>query len=310
MRNISRRRFLQSLSAMGLSAPYLPSVLSNPASQNIVPLNTIPKSGEKISALGMGTWQTFAIEDDANELETRVNILKTFFSMGGMMIDSSPMYGTSERTIGQCLKRISDVKNLFSATKVWTRGWESGMRQMERSRMLWGVNQFDLMQIHNLLDYETHIATLKDWKKQGKIRYIGITTSHGRRHEDMLDIMKSEPAIDFVQFTYNILDRDAEQYLLPLAKEQNLAVIINMPFDKGRLFDRVEGKKLPAWARDIDCFNWAQFFLKFVISHPAVTLAIPATSRVDHMHENMGALIGRLPNQAMRKHMVDYFRNL
>ena len=192
---------------------------------------------------------------------------------------------------------------MFSASKVWTLLRALGVRQMNASRELWGVDRFDLMQIHNMLDWSTHIETLKEWKAQGRIRMIGMTTSHGERHEALAQTMAEQP-LDVVQFTYNILDRAAERRLLPLAAERRLAVIINRPFRQGALIDAVKRHKLPDWASEIDCANWAQFLLKFVVSHPAVTCVIPATTRVDHMRENMGALRGRLPDQAMRQRMI------
>jgi diketogulonate reductase-like aldo/keto reductase len=258
----------------------------------------------------MGSWQTFAVGDDPEEIKIRTRVLQAFFDQGGALIDSSPMYGTSEEVIGECLARINNKQNLFAATKVWTFGWQQGIRQMRRSRAKWRIKNFDLMQIHNLMDWDTHLATLKAWKTDGRIRYIGITTSHGRRHEEMEHIMKNEEAIDFVQFTYNIEDREAEERLLPLAQERKLAVIINRPFQHAGLFDNVNGKPLPEWAAEFDCYNWAQFFLKFIISHPAVTCAIPATSRVDHMLENMGALYGKLPDTEMRERMIRYYQSI
>ena len=225
------------------------------------------------------------------------------------MVDSSPMYGSSEAVIGWCLARIDNKAGLFSATKVWTPTQFMGIRQMEASEALWGTERFDLLQIHNLLDWEAHLETLLEWKAAGRVRYIGITTSHGRRHGDFLQVMAEQP-IDFVQFTYNVLDREAEQRLLPLAAERGLAVIVNRPFRRGALFDRFAGKPLPDWAGEIDCANWAQFFLKFIVSHPAVTCAIPATSRVDHMLENMGAATGRLPDAEMRRRMIGYVESL
>jgi aryl-alcohol dehydrogenase-like predicted oxidoreductase len=174
---------------------------------------------------------------------------------------------------------------------------------------LWGTRRFDLMQVHNLLNWESHLETLLAWKAEGRVRYVGVTTSHGRRHDTLEKVMADQP-IDFVQFTYNIVDREAESRLLPLAAERGLAVIINRPFRRGALFDHVEGRQLPGWAGAVDCTNWAQFFLKFIVSHPAVTCAIPATSRVDHMRENMGALHGRLPDQAMRERMIRHVESL
>jgi len=308
MPHYTRRHFLKIVNALGLASVIGPVRALDTDSNYIT--HTIPKSGEKIPSIGMGSWLTFAVGDDTKQKQQRVEVLSTFFEHGGALIDSSPMYGTSEEVIGYCLKQLHYPKRLFAATKVWTNGWQAGIRQMKHSQHLWGIDRFDLMQIHNLLDYDTHLATLKHWKAEGKIRYIGVTTSHGRRHEELIQIIKTEPALDFVQFTYNIEDREAEQYLLPLAKERQLAVIINRPFQRGGLFDRVKGKPLPAWAKEIDVHNWAQFFLKFIISHPAVTAAIPATSRVDHMRENMGAMVGRLPNKSMRQQMLKTYEQL
>jgi len=211
--------------------------------------------------------------------------------------------------IGYCLKRLSNAQPLFAATKVWTPFQWLGVQQMEASEALWGTDRFDLMQVHNLLDWEAHLETLLEWKAQGRVRYIGMTTSHGRRHDDLEKIMATQP-IDFVQFTYNVLDREAETRLLPLAAERGLAVIVNRPFRRGALFDLFDHRPLPDWAGDIDCTNWAQVFLKFTVSHPAVTCAIPATSRVDHMLENMGAAYGRLPDGEMRRRMVRYVESL
>jgi diketogulonate reductase-like aldo/keto reductase len=229
--------------------------------------------------------------------------------MGGQLIDSSPMYGSSEQVIGKAMEQLGRPAGLFAATKVWTSGWQAGIRQMERSRLLWGVEQFDLMQVHNLLDWQTHLATLKEWKADGRIRYLGVTTSHGRRHAELESIMQKEP-LDFVQLTYNLVDREVEQRLLPLAAERGIAVLANRPFQGGGLFSRFRNRPLPEWADEIDCQNWAQFFLKFVISHPAVTCAIPATSQVAHMRENMGAAYGHLPEPAMRRRMLEYVNSL
>ncbi|MEM8744669.1 MAG: aldo/keto reductase [Pseudomonadota bacterium] len=257
----------------------------------------------------MGTWITFNVGPSQKLRDARLKVLQTFFDMGGGMVDSSPMYGTSEDVVGYCLKRIENDQTLFSATKVWTVAEAMGKRQMKTSAELWGLETFDLMQIHNLLDWETHLRTLKSWKERGRFRHIGITTSHGRRHDDLLDVMRTEP-LDFVQFTYNILDREAEKRLLPAAADKGQAVIINRPFRRGDLISRFERHPLPEWAAEIDCKSWAPFLLKFIISHPAVTCAIPATSKVEHMRENMGVLKGPLPDEAMRRRMVDYVESL
>ena len=305
--NVRRRTFLGWLAALALT----PSVgmQSRPALPGSMNKKVIPASGEQIPVIGMGSWITFNVGDNESLRDNRVEVLRTFFDMGGAVIDSSPMYGSSEEVIGYCLERISNKGSLFAATKVWTLLKWLGIRQMASSRQLWGVDRFDLLQVHNLLDWESHLETLLEDKKQGRLRYIGVTTSHGRRHETMERVMAEQP-LDFAQFTYNILDRKAEKRLLPLAAERGLAVIVNRPFQRKKLFRRFGHFPLPEWAQEFDCSNWAQFFLKFVVSHPAVTCAIPATSRVDHMQENMGALYGRLPEPAMRDRMVRYVESL
>ena len=283
-----------------------------PASAQARPMITkpIPATGERLPVIGMGSWLTFDVGDDTALRDARVEVLRTFFAAGGGMIDSSPMYGSSEAVIGYCLERLGESPTLFSATKVWTVLQSFGVQQMQASERLWAPEGgFHLMQVHNLLDWEAHLETLADWKAEGRVRYVGVTTSHGRRHPDMVRVLANEP-LDFVQFTYNILDREAERVLLPLAAERGLAVIVNRPFRRGRLFDLFQRHPLPDWAAEIDCANWAQFLLKFAVSHPAVTCAIPATSRVDHMEENMGAAYGRLPDAEMRRRMVRYVEAL
>jgi len=257
----------------------------------------------------MGSWITFDVGSDRALRDYRVKLLGSFFDMGGGILDSSPMYGSSQEVIGYCLARLPQQRSLFSATKVWIWLQSRGAEQMKESKRLWGVERFDLMQIHNLLDWESHLETLVAYKAQNRIRYIGVTTSHGRRHDTMANVMAEQP-LDFVQLTYNILDRQAERRLLPLAAERGQAVIANRPFRGGDLFDYFARHPLPGWAGEFDCANWAQFFLKFIVSHPAVTCAIPATSRIDHLRENMGALRGRLPDHDMRQRMVRYVENL
>ena len=304
---LSRRAFLASLATLALS-PFLGAGSATAATGPMLK-RAIPATGEQVPVIGMGSWITFNVGEDKELRDHRVKVLQTFFYMGGGVIDSSPMYGSSEAVIGYCLERIPNKRALFSATKVWTIFKWLGVRQMEASRQLWGTDRFDLMQIHNMLDWETHLETLLDWKAQGRVRYIGMTTSHGRRH-DALETVMSEQPLDFVQFTYNILDREAERRLLPLAAERGLAVIVNRPFRRGALFDDFERRPLPDWTREFDCANWAQFFLKFIVSHPAVTCAIPATSQVDHMRENMGAAFGRLPEPETRERMIRYVASL
>ena len=301
-----RRQFLQWLA--GLAAAV--TLGTGQAAPNPVAIKkAIPASGEKLPVIGMGSWLTFDVGADEAARATRVQVMQAFFDQGGALIDSSPMYGSSQEVIGHGLRQIRNKGALFAATKVWIYGQWLGIKQMEAARELWGVPRFDLMQIHNMLDWRSHLQTLKAWKAEGRIRYIGITTSHGRRHEELERALAKEP-FDFVQFTYNLADRDVEQRLLPLAAERGIAVIINRPFDGGALFDTVRGKPLPAWAAEFDCANWAQFFLKFIVSHPAVTCAIPATSRVPHMLENMGAGFGRLPDAVTRQRMLAYYAKL
>ena len=273
-------------------------------------LRTIPSSGERIPVVGMGTWITFNVGDDETLLTERAQVLKAFFELGGAVVDSSPMYGTSEAVVGRCLDQMPEHREqLFAATKVWSFLDSLGRQQIANSHKLWDVDTFSLMQVHNLLNWEGHLKALRKDKEDGRLRYIGITTSHGRRHEELEQLMRSEP-LDFVQFTYNVLDREPEKRLLPLAVDKGLAVVINRPFRCNGLFELYETKPLPEWAGEIGCANWAQFFLKFIISHPAVTCAIPATRRVDHMHQNMGAMQGPLPDQEMRKRMVAYVESL
>ncbi len=307
MWHVTRRAFLASMSALGAVGTFARPSTSTAA---VTPLTkAIPKTGERLPVIGMGSWLTFSVGDSKSAREVRVHVLRAFFEAGGGTIDSSPMYGSSEEVIGYCLKRIPNRERLFAATKVWTPLQWYGVQQMQRSEHLWGQGPFDLMQVHNLWSWEAHLETLLEMKADGRIRYIGVTTSHGRRHVELAKIMASAP-IDFVQFTYNMLDREAEPRLLPLAAERSLAVIINRPFRRGDLFDRYERHPLPPWAAEIDCANWAQFFLKFIVSHPAVTCAIPATSRVGHMRENMGAARGRLPGPETRRRMIRYVENL
>jgi len=301
-----RRQFLQWLAGLGATVTLAPG-FATPKPAAI--MKVIPVSGEKIPVIGMGSWLTFDVGANEAARAVRVQVLQTFFDQGGALIDSSPMYGSAQEVIGHCLRQIQDKKALFAATKVWIYGRWLGIKQMEAAQQLWGVTRFDLMQIHNMLDWQGHLETLKAWKAEGRIRYIGITTSHGRRHPDMERALAKEQ-FDFVQFTYNLADRDAEQRLLPLAAKRGVAVIINRPFDGGALFGSVRGKPLPAWAAEFDCTNWAQFFLKFVVSHPAVTCAIPATSQVAHMQENMGAGFGRLPNADTRQRMISHYAKL
>jgi diketogulonate reductase-like aldo/keto reductase len=265
----------------------------------------VPSGGEALPVIGMGTWITFNVGRDPVAREARTEVLRSFFELGGGLIDSSPMYGSSEEVVGYCLKRLGPQPGLFSATKVWTSSGAEGPSQIADSHRLWGIDRFDLLQVHNLLAWRSHLETLFAMKAEGKLRYVGITTSHGRRHRELEAIMGTQP-LDFVQATYNPVDREVERRILPLAAERGIAFIANRPFQGGSLIDRVQRHSLPGWAAEIDCANWAQFLLKFTVSHPAVTCAIPATRRVEHMHENMGAATGTMPDGAMRARMAQH----
>lgn len=303
---MNRRKFL--LSSLASTAVFKLPTLTVSATNPILK-RPIPSSGELIPSVGMGTWITFDVGTHPSNLLHHTQILEQFFAHGGGMIDSSPMYGTAQKVLGKCFTQMNAPKSLFSATKVWTPGKWLGIQQMEASEKLWGLNNFDLLQVHNLLDWQSHLQTLHDWQDSKRVRYTGVTTSHGRRHDELTKIMQTEK-IDFVQFTYNITNIHAEEVLLPLAAEKGIAVIINRPFDGGRLFNKVKDKTLPEWAIEFGCHNWAQYFLKYILSHPAVTVAIPATSQIEHMNENMGALIGELPNAIMRNKMRSHFLTL
>ena len=304
---MDRRTFITALSALAsLPAMAPPRLSAGPATALAKP---IPSTGEALPVIGMGTWITFNVGGDPRALAVRSEILRSFFSAGGGLIDSSPMYGTAEAVLGKTLPESGDTSGLFSATKVWTRDGDAGPPEIARSQRLWGVERFDLLQVHNLLAWRAHLRTLTRMKAEGRVRYIGVTTSHGRRHAELERIMRSEP-LDFVQLTYNLVDREAEQRLLPLAQERDIAVIANRPFRGGPLVERAQRHPLPEWAGEVGCRNWPQVLLKFIVSHPGVTCAIPATSRVEHMRENMGAARGPLPDAAMRRRMAADFAAL
>ena len=298
-----RREFIGTISSL-LAAAATPGLART--ATNGIHTRTIPSSGEAIPCVGLGSWLTFDVLDFGGRRERCRQVIEAFLQSGGKLIDSSPMYGSSQEVIGESLAAIEDDGDLFAATKVWIPGGVTGRFQAENSLKTWGLTRFDLLQVHNLVDWDTHLAWLNEWKAGGRIRYTGVTTSHGRRHEEMARIMREQP-VDFVQFTYNIRDREAERELLPMARDQGKAVIINRPFRQGSLFEGVEGMPLPDWAAEIEVRNWAQYFLKFIVSHPAVTCAIPATSQPGHLAENMGALLGPLPDEAMRREMVGYY---
>jgi diketogulonate reductase-like aldo/keto reductase len=300
---MKRRLLLKLLPAIGLCAPAAAQVAPS-ARPHARP---IPASGESIPVIGLGTWITFNVGNDRAARDQCIEVMRHFFAAGGRVIDSSPMYGSAQGVVGEGLHKLDAHRQVFSAEKVWTSS--NGARQIEATRQLWGVPRFDLLQVHNLLAWQEQLALLQDMKAAGRLRYVGITTSEGRRHRDIEQIMRSH-RIDFVQLTYNLLDREAEQRLLPLARDRGIAVLANRPFREGALLRDLQRHPVPAWAADIDCVSWPQLALKFIVSHPAVTCAIPATSRVPHVRENMAAAVGRMPDEEFRKRMVAHVERL
>lgn len=305
---MNRRLFLEQSGVLALSL-YTPGLAAKNNSKKTLIQKTIPSSSEKIAAIGMGTWITFNVGSDLSLRKNRTKVLEKFFEKGGQVIDSSPMYGSSQEVVGYALKQLNFPNNTFAADKIWTDEKSEGPEQFADMRKDWNIKEFGILQVHNLVNWKAHLPYMRELKKQGKIKHVGITTSHGRRHDEFIEIMKSEP-LDFVQLTYNITHRDVEKEILPLAQEKNIAVIANRPLDGGRLFDRFQGKKLPAWCKEYDITCWSQYFLKFIISHPALTCAIPATSQLPHMEENMGACYGPLPDEKVRKQMISYLSRL
>tara|TARA_R110001592_G_scaffold363043_2_gene679788 strand:- start:49627 stop:50556 length:930 start_codon:yes stop_codon:yes gene_type:complete len=307
-----KRRQLLHLSA-GLLASHSLQLRAGetPAPTPTLPLiqRPIPSSGELLPVMGMGTSRTFDTDDNEASLTVLREVVEAFFNGGGTVIDSSPMYGNAESRVGDILRAMPQPPRMFAATKVWTTGRQQGIAQMDESARRMNVKQFDLIAIHNLQDWQTHIETLRQWKEQGKVRYIGITTSHGRDHDAFMDVMRNEP-LDFVQFTYNIEDRTAEQKLLPLAAERGIATMINRPYQRGGLFNKSRGKPLPEMAADLDVTSWGQFYLKFILGHPAVTSIIPATASPSHMMDNMRANFGRVPDAQQRAEMLRIFEQL
>lgn len=269
-------------------------------------LKRIPGTGEEIPAIGMGTWQTFMVDEVEAELAPLREVLRVFHDAGGRVVDSSPMYGNAETVTGDIARELGLIDDLWIATKVWTQGEAEGRTQMEQSMsQLQRPTSIELMQVHNLVDVEVHLDTLQAWKEQGRFRYIGITNTSASRYPQVEALLDDE-RIDFLQTNYSLAERGAAERLLPKAIERDVAVITARPFSGGALFPRVQGLALPAWAAEFDCTAWSQFFLKYIISHPAVTCAIPATSDPVHMRENMGACQGRLPDADMRRRMESF----
>lgn len=304
---LNRRQLLQ-LGASMAAIPTLP-LLASTVTDTAVITRAIPGSGEKIPVIGMGTSRTFDTNATPAAMAQLGNVMRAFLDGGGSVIDSSPMYGKAEARVGDILRQLQPPPNVFAATKVWTQGQQKGITQIDTSASRMHVSQFGLIAVHNLRDWQVHLKTLRKLKEEGRVRHIGITTSHGRYHTELQKIMKNEP-LDFVQFSYNIADRDAEKVLLPLAAEHGIATMINRPFQRGELFSRTRGKALPAIAKETGCTSWAQFFLKYIHSHPAVTCVIPASAKPTHMADNMRANIGDVPTLAQRQAMQSAFEKI
>jgi len=307
---LSRRQTLQLLGG-ALAALTLPtgSLLAKPAP---ILTKSLPGTEDKLPVIGMGTWRTFNVGSDPELLRARTDVVREFFRLGGGLVDSSPMYGSAPDVMGHALEQLGRPDSLFAAEKVWSPAGGSAREQVAELERRWGIPRFDLVQVHNLTDWRDHLAALHEMKAEGRIRHVGITTSHGRRHREFERIMDEED-LDFVQFTYNIAYREAEQRLLPLAREKGIAVIANRPYGGGRLIKGLQrrGEPVPSWAREaFDCRTWADFLLKFIVSHPAITCAIPATTQVEHMTENMQAGRGPMPSAATRQRMARFIESL
>src|SRR5687768_9259832 len=304
----SRRSALKLFAGLLAAGPARAATPSAPASSSMI-TRPIPRSGETLPVVGLGTWQTFDVGLDAAERAGLREVLQTLVARGGKVVDSSPMYGEAERVAGDLTSDLGLRDRLFLATKVWTSGREAGIRQMEQSMKLMRAKRMDLMQIHNLLDHETHTKTLRDWKGAGRVRYIGVThyTSSAFRELEKLVATKQ---FDFVQFNFSMGESAAEERLLPACADSGTAVIVNRPFAQGGLFARVKGKSLPPWAADFDCNSWGQFFLKWIVANPAVTCVIPATRRRAHMEDNAQAGAGRLPDAATRRRMLEHLQQV
>src|SRR5262245_44630002 len=293
----------------GLLLPVAPSRGQGRGESSAMLTRAIPSSGEKLPVIGLGTWRAFDVDLSADVRRQREDVLSTFVKLGGRVIDSSPMYGRAEEVIGQLSSALGIRDKLFLATKVWTEGKQSGIQSMERSMSLLRTNRIDLMQVHNLVDVSTQLATLQEWKQQSRIRYTGITHYESGALSEIEKLMRSQK-FDFLQINYSLLEPDAEERVLPLAQERGIAVIANRPFGAGDLFSKVRSKPLPDWATEFDCRLWAQFFLKWIVANPVITCAIPATNKPRHIDDNMEGGIGRLPDAKLRHRMAELVRSL
>ena len=303
--SIHRARFLRLSAAVAAQMAMAPlhAQTAAAAAPTRMQQRAIPSSGEQLGVIGCGTWQTFDVGSAAEDRKRLADVLRVLFEAGGSVVDSSPMYGRSEAVTGDLLTQLNMHDRAFVATKVWTRGAAEGVRQMEESMRLLQHKRIELMQIHNLVDWRTHLKTLRAWKEAGRIKYLGITHYTESAFGELESIMKAEKP-DFVQLNYSLDDRAAEARLLPLAAERGIAVLVNQPFGGGGLLRGLADKPLPAWAADIGCASWAQVLLKYVVSHPAVTCVIPGTGKPEHMRDNVAAGMGAMPDAAMRRRIA------
>lgn len=301
---MDRREALRRLGVTA-GAAWMASVTGPGRAQSPHPIaaRPIPSTGETIPIIGLGTWQTFDAGSDAAARKPLEEVLEAFSAAGGRVIDSSPMYGSSEEVVGDLRTKTGAPPKPFIATKVWTTGREAGICQMEDSMRKLRVKVMDLMQVHNLLDVDTHLATLDAWKKEGRVRYVGVTHYTAGGAEEVARLVSKRP-VDFVQINYSVAERDAEKRLLPLCREKGIAVIANRPFAGGELFRQLRARPVPPWAGELDCATWAQLMLKFVVSHPAMTCAIPASAKPEHTRDNMAAGIGKMPDAQLRERIA------
>jgi diketogulonate reductase-like aldo/keto reductase len=298
------------LGAVSLASLLMSESRSQPARAGAALLTRpIPSTGEPLPAVGLGTWQAFDVAGDAAAIDEARETLKALAAGGGRVIDSSPMYGSAESVAGQLVQELGLRDRVFVATKVWTEGRNAGRSQMDASMRKLRVDRLDLMQVHNLVDTGTHLDTLREWKAAGRVRYVGVTHYHAGAHAALEKIVRAGE-VQFVQVNYSLAEPEADRRLLQAAADKGVAVIVNRPFAEGAMFRRVKGKPLPAWAAELGCASWAQYFLKWILGHPAVTCAIPGTRNPGHLADNLGAARGPVPDAAARRRMAEHFASL
>jgi len=307
MNNMTRRQATKLIGGAAAGV-LLPNALVGAESSTML-TRAIPSSSEKLPVIGLGTYSVFDLDLAPDKERQLSEVLSLFVKLGGRVVDSSPMYGRAEEVVGTLSSKLGLRDKLFFATKVWTRGKQAGIDSMERSMSRLQTKTIDLMQVHNLVDVSTQLATMREWKAQGRFRYIGITHYNASAFAEVEKLLSAEK-LDFLQINYSIMEREAESRILPLAQDRQVAVLINRPFGGGDLFSRVRTKPLPDWAKEFDCESWAQFFLKWIIAHPGATCAIPATNNPRHLEDNMRAGIGRLPTEEMRRRMTEFLRSI